>query len=228
MHESTDRVQHAVNSPNAHERLVATRILEHPAAWQNWEQEHSALMREVAEVRDGDRQTAALKQTAFTLIHRKALFEFLRDRGIRGAARTRVLAHFRTAQHTMDAVIAEHAVYLRRACSYLCTGHIGVQVLEDAGFVDPFLRYEALYAEYFDLYCRAICGVEIAARAPEERDLPAMELLPLLKLRLKEWRHAILNPGDALPRLLLDAQLRRPTGDTVRQLGLHSWFAGRS
>jgi len=37
-----------------------------------------------------------------------------------------------------------------------------------------------------------------------------------------------LNPGDALPRLLLDAQLRRPTGDTVRQLGLHSWFAGRS
>jgi hypothetical protein len=227
MRESTDRVQHAVNSRNAQEQLVAARILEHPDAWQHWEQEHAALMREVAEVRDSGRQTAALKQTAFTLIHRKALFEFLRDGGVRGGARTRVLAHFRTGQHSKDAVIAEHKVYLRRACSYLCAGHIGVQVLEDAGFVDPFRRYEELYAEYFDLYCRAVCGVGVVAPEKEENDLPQMQLLPLLKLRLKEWRHAILNPSEALPRLMLDAELRRPTGDTVRQLGLHSRFAGR-
>jgi hypothetical protein len=228
MRESTDRVQSAVKSGNAREQLVAARILEHPTAWQYWEQEHAALMREVADVRDGDRQSAALKQAAFTLIHRKALFEFLRERGVRDAARTRVLAHFRTGQHTKDAVIAEHNVYLRRACSYLCAGHIGVQVLEDAGFADPFHRYEELYAEYFELYCRAICGVEFATRDAQECDQQQMKLLPLLKLRLKEWRHAILNPGDALPRLMLEAELRRPTGDTVRQLSLHSWFAGRS
>jgi hypothetical protein len=227
MRESTDRVQHAANSRDAREQLVATRILSHPEAWRHWEQEHSLLMREVAQVRDADRQSAALKQAAFTLIHRKALFEFLRDRAVKGAARTRVFAHFRTGQHTKDAVIAEHNVYLRRACSYLCAGHLGVEVLEEAGFADPFRHYEDLYAEYFDLYCRAICGVDLVPLNPDEPDSPRVELLPLLKLRLKEWRHAILNPGAALPRLMLDAALRRPTGDTVRQLGLHSWYAGR-
>jgi hypothetical protein len=126
------------------------------------------------------------------------------------------LAHFRTGQHYADAVIAEHRVYLRKACSFLCTNHLGLEVLQDAGFLDPVQHYEELYAEYFDLYCRVICG----ALGPQSSAQP--ELLPLLKHQLEEWRSAILNPREALPRLLRDADLRRPTGDTQRNRTLGS------
>lgn len=210
MRESADRVQVAAKSANGHEQMIASRILESPATWEGWEREHAVLMRGVANCGDKKSQCIALKEAAFALIHRKALFEFLRDQGVRGWIRARVVAHFRTGQFYHDAIIAEHRVYLRRACSYLCTEHLGLQVLHDLGFIDPFKHYERLFAEYFDLYCRAVCGadgVDSTAR---------MELLPLLKYELKEWRDAILHPTEALPRLLRDAELRRPTGDTQR------------
>ncbi len=217
MRESTDRVELAAHSSNRHEQRVATRILENAAVWQKWESEHSKLMREVADsgaVRD---QNLALKRASFQLIHRKALFEFLRDQSVRGPVRARVLAYFRTAQDYEDAVVAEHRIYLRKACSFLCASHLGLEVLEDAGFLDPVQRYEELYAEYFDLYCRTVSGFF----DPESSAQP--ELLPLLKHQLEEWRQAILSPQESLPRLLRDAELRRPTGDTQRNPSLISW-----
>src|SRR5271165_5074573 len=210
MRESTDRVEIALHSTNRHEQLVATRILESPAVWQKWENEHATLMREVAESGAFKYQNLALKRASIQLIHRKALFEFLRDSALRGPVRETVLTHFRGALQYEDAVIAEHRVYLRRACSFLCTNHLGLEVLEDAGFLDPVQRYEELYTEYFDLYCRTVCGVF----DPESSAQP--ELLPLLKHELEQWRQAILTPQESLPRLLRDAELRRPTGDTQR------------
>jgi len=214
MRESTDRVEIALHSTNRHEQLVATRILESPAVWQKWENEHATLMREVAESGAFKYQNLALKRASIQLIHRKALFEFLRDSALRGPVRETVLTHFRGALQYEDAVIAEHRVYLRRACSFLCTNHLGLEVLEDAGFLDPVQRYEELFAEYFDLYCRTVCGIY----EPDSSAQP--ELLPLLKLQLEEWRQAILSPREALPRLLRDAELRRPTGDTQRNPSL--------
>ena len=216
MRESTDRVQIALHGSNTHEQLVAARILENPAVWQKWESEHSTLLHEVVESGAAKNLNLALKRASFRLIHRKALFEFLRDQSVRGSLRAEVLAHFRTGQHYADAVVAEHRVYLRKACSFLCTNHLGLEVLEDAGFLDPVQHYEELYAEYFDLYCRAICG----ALDPQSSAQP--ELLPLLKHRLEDWRNAILNPRESLPRLLRDAELRRPTGDTQRNRTLGS------
>ncbi|MGA2707490.1 MAG: hypothetical protein ACLQJ0_10040 [Steroidobacteraceae bacterium] len=210
MRESTDRVQVALHGSNSHEQLVATRILENPAVWQKWEGEHSTLLHEVMTAGAAKNLNLALKRASFRLIHRKALFEFLRDQSVRGPLRADVLAHFRTGQHYEDAVIAEHRVYLRKACSFLCTNHLGLEILQDAGFLDPVQHYEDLYAEYFDLYCRVICG----ALDPASSAQP--ELLPLLKHQLEEWRNAILNPRESLPRLLRDAELRRPTGDTQR------------
>ena len=107
-------------------------------------------------------------------------------------------------------VIAEHRVYVRKACSFFCTGHLGLEVLRDAGFSDPMQRYEELYAEYFELYCRVNCA------APDAAADPRRALLPLLKHQLNEWRRAILQPRAELPRLLRDAELRRPTGDTQK------------
>ena len=214
MRESTDRVEIALHSTNRHEQLVATRILESPAVWQKWENEHATLMREVADSGAFKYQNLALKRASVQLIHRKALFEFLRDSSLRGSEREAVMAHFSGALHYKDAVIAEHRVYLRRACSFLCTNHLGLEVLEDAGFLDPVQRYEELFAEYFDLYCRTVCGIF----EPDSSAQP--ELLPLLKHQLEQWRQAILSPREALPRLLRDVELRRPTGDTQRNPSL--------
>ncbi len=106
-------------------------------------------------------------------------------------------------------VIAEHGAYLRRACSYLCTSHLGSEVVQDPAFLDPMQRYEELYTEYFNLYCSAL--VEGGGAMPGSE-----ALLPLLKQQLHEYRLAILDPRGAQPFLRREAELRRPTGDTQR------------
>jgi len=209
MRESTDRVQKALYSDNADEQLVAMRLLESPAAFRTWESEHSGLMHEVT---TGFRRTQAalLKKAAFRLIHRKALFEYLRDKRVRGGARQRIVASFHPTQDYSRSVIAEHGLYLRKACSFLCTSHVGAEVVRDPGFYFPMHRYQALYTEYFQIFCSTHFGTD--STDPE----PQGELLPLLKYQLEEWRMAIMNPKPETEWLIREAELREPTGDTVR------------
>jgi len=210
MRESTDRVEVALCSEDAGEQLVAHRILESSSAFQLWETEHSGLMRQVADFGMLRTQTAVLKHTALRLIHGKALFEYLRRSEVRGAQRAQILQYFHPARSYQHAVIAEHGAYLRKACSFLCTSHVGAGLAHDGAFLDPIQQYENLYADYFDLYCRTLFqddGVECAS----ERSL-----LPLLKHQLSEWRWVILNPQQGQPRLRRETEIRSPTGDTQR------------
>jgi hypothetical protein len=214
MRESTDRVQTALHSHDLNEQLVARRILESPTVWSQWEGEHSALMRQLANCGVRTAQVAALKNTTFRLLHGKALFQYLRRREVRGADRTQVMAHFRPGRSYESAIVAEHNVYLRKACSYLCVNHVGTDVVEDPAFLDPMQRYEQLYAEYFTVYCASL------VETPNEDSLSQLSLLPLLKKQLNEYRWAILDPRRAQPFLRRENDLRRPTGDTERLLGI--------
>src|ERR1700685_1742019 len=209
MRESTDRVQKALYSDNPNEQLVASRLLESPAAFRIWESEHSGLMREVA---TGFRRTQAalLKKAAFRLIHRKALFEYLRDERVRGGARRRIVVSFHPPQDYARSVIAEHALYLRKACSFLCTNHVGGEVVRDPGFFFPMSRYQAIYAEYFQIFCNTNFSANSADTEPQ------IELLPLLKHQLEECRMAIMNPQPEMDWRMREHELRKPTGDTVR------------
>jgi hypothetical protein len=214
MRESTERVQAALSSSDRHEQLIARRILESTVVWQQWESEHSSLMRQLANCSVRRAQVAALKQATFRLLHGKALFQYLRHSELRGAHRAQVLAHFRPGRCFASAIIAEHGAYLRRACSYLCASHLGSEVVQDPAFLDPMQRYEELYTEYFNLYCGALI---------EGGGMPGSEaLLPLLKKQLHEYRLAILYPRAAQPFLRREADLRRPTGDTQRLPSLTS------
>ena len=210
MRESTDRVQRALESTDLNEQLIARRILEHPAVWSHWESEHSNLMRQVANCGPRRAQVAALKHTTFRLLHGKALFQYLQRSEVRGRGRTQVMAHFRPGRSYVTAVIAEHSVYLRKACSYFCASHVGTDVVEDPAFLDPMQRYEELYTEYFNLYCGSI------AQSADDDALSQQALLPLLKKQLNEYRWAILDPRRAQSFLRHEAQLRKPTGDTQR------------
>jgi hypothetical protein len=214
MRESTDRVQAALVSADAGEQLIARRVLDSADAWGLWEREHSYLMRKLADC--GARaQVEELKQTTFRLLHGKALFQYLRKSSVRGRRRQRVIAHFRPGRSFEAAIISEHGAYVRKACSFLCTSHLGTDVVRDPAFLDPMQRYEELYAEYFDLYCSSL--IAESGDAASQRSL-----LPLLKQQLQEYRVAILDPRAAQPFLKREADLRRATGDTqrLRSLGV--------
>jgi hypothetical protein len=214
MRESTDRVEAALVSSDANEQLIARRILENPAAWSQWESEHSLLMRQLANCGVRQVQIATLKHTAFRLLHGKALFQYLRAGEIRGRDRVEIMAHFRPGRHYANAIVAEHTSYLRKACSYLCATHVGGEVVADPAFLDPIPRYEELYSEYFEVYCSTLVEVPEAGAASQ------LALLPLLKKQLNEYRWAILDPRQAQPFLRREADLRRPSGDTQRMPAL--------
>ncbi len=221
MRESTERVQTALKSSDVGEQLIARRIFENPDTWSQWESEHSNLMRQLANCGLQRAQVAALKHATFRLLHGKALFQYLRRSEIRGVERTQVMAHFRPGRSYANAVVAEHNVYLRKACSFLCTRHLGSEVVEDPSFLDPIQRYEELYSEYFNLYCGTL------VESSESRAVSHGTLLPLLKKELNEYRWAILDPRRAQPWLRREAEIRRPPGDTQRLPALGARFKGR-
>jgi len=210
MRESTDRIETALRSGNDQERGIAYRLSESTKAWQLWEDEHAGLMRQVADYGVLRTQAAALRQTALRLIHGKALFEYLRRNTVRGAQRSQILGYFYPTRGFQYALITEHGGFVRKACSYLCTSHVGTGLVHDPAFLDPMQHYESLYAEYFDLYCSTLFPADGIASASER------SLLPLLKHQLNEWRWIILNPREARPRLNREREMRRATGDTQR------------
>jgi len=208
MRESTAHVEAALHAGDAQEVWIARRVLESSHLWQQWEAEHALLMRQLAERRALATQRLALKETTLRLLHGTALFHFMRVHPLTSGQRERLVAHFRPGRSYDSALIAEHGSYLRKACSYLCTGHLGREVVADPDFLDPMPRYEELYTEYFEIYCRSLLG------GPQADSQQA--LLPLLKKQLGEYRQALLDPKAAQPFLKREAQLRRTTGDTAR------------
>jgi hypothetical protein len=217
MRESADRVARALRSDDAKEYLVAQRVLATPVSWNAWELEHSGLMRQVADFVVLRNQAVALRHASLRLIHGKALFEYLKKHSVRGSARATIFAHFHRTLDYEHAVVAEHTVYLRKACSYLCASHLGTDLVHDPAFLDPMQEYETLFMEYFELYCSTL----IPTADVQSESEPA--LLPLLKQQLSEWRWMILNPKQSLSHLQRESELRRPTGDTqkLRLLKFH-------
>jgi hypothetical protein len=210
MRESTDRIEIALRSDDDMAHRVAHRLSESAKTWQLWENEHSGLMRQVAEYGVLRTQAAALRQTALRLIHGKALFEYLRRKAVRGPERAQMLAYFYPTRGYQYSVIAEHSGFVRKSCSYLCASHVGTGLVHDPAFLDPMQHYENLYSEYFDLYCSTLFPTDGVESASER------SLLPLLKHQLNEWRWMILNPRESLPRVAREREMRRATGDTQR------------
>jgi len=209
MEVSEQRLESAARAGSPQERLVATRVRENPSVWMRWEYEHAGLMKHVALQRRPPRQVSALKSTCFSLIHRKALFEHLRVQQVHGRAREKLLRFFHQSRGYSQSLVEEHETYLRSACSYLCSSHVGSALIRDGVFEDPMRRYEELYNEYFRLFCEgAIIGADV--------ETSSKALLPYLKYQINEQRQAVMSMPRRTPSLLRDAALRRPTGDTEK------------
>jgi hypothetical protein len=205
---STDHVEAVLKHGENSEQLLARRIMESATSWEQWERSHSDLMRRVAGT-PARSQVDELKQGTLRLLHGKALFQQLRRAEVRGILRVRLMAHFRPGRSFEAAMISEHGEYLRKSLSYVCTNHVGADVVGDPAFIDPMQRYEELYGEYFDIYCRSLLGTL-------DEDESQSALLPLLKHQLGVQRAAVLDPRGAQSFLKREAALRRPSGDTQR------------
>jgi len=212
MEESEARVEMAANSQSPDDKLVTARILERPAEFTRWEAHHDHLMRAVSSRGRLTQQMVALRATAFTLVHRKALFDYLRQRQVTGAKRQKLFAIFYGCADYTNAVLAEHGNYVRCSSSYLCTTHLAEHLMHDPALDEPLQLYEEWYAEYF----QAFCDVELAVTEEEKQACLAQESLkPLLKHRVNEARQAILAMPQT-PREWREVRIRRPTGDTLR------------
>ena len=212
MEESESRVEMTANSLAPTDILVAQRILVRPMEFTRWAAHHDHLMRTVSSHGQLTRQMVALRAAAFTLVHRKALFEYLRQRQLTGAKRKRLLAVFYGCADYTNAVLAEHGNYVRCSSSYLCTQHLGEHLMHDPALDEPLALYEEWYAEYF----HAFCDVELAVSEEEKQACLAQESLkPMLKYRVTEARKAILAMPQT-PREWREARIRKPTGETQR------------
>ncbi|MGH8210629.1 MAG: hypothetical protein ACREU6_13755 [Steroidobacteraceae bacterium] len=193
--------------------LVASRILEHPASYRLWEAEHDRLLRGISTHARLVPQMGALRCAAFTLIHRKALFEYIREQAVTGTRRHRLFALFYGARDYANSVIAEHAGFLRCSSSHLCADHLAGQLMRDAAFEEPMQLYEEWYADYF----RVFCDVALAETEEEKAALAPLEALkPLLKHRLRQARDSILALPKVPATVWREVEIRRATGETQK------------
>jgi hypothetical protein len=198
MEESEARIADLARDGSATQVLIAHRLLHDTRLYRRWEAEHDRLMRSVASEPRGLRQAAAMRRVSFALIHRKALFEYLRQQKITGRDRHSVFSLVYGEHHDYaTAVVQEHGNFLRAASSLFCANYLGLWVIEDRAFGDPLGRYEQLYTDYF----RAFCGTALSPDQYKSGDT-LRTLLPYLKRQLSTLRHAILAmPQD--PDVLL-------------------------
>jgi hypothetical protein len=193
--------------------VLASRIIEHPMSYRTWESEHSRLLRNVSSHSRLAPQMGALRSATFSLIHRKALFEYLREKAVIGAKRRRLFALFYGTRDYSNSVIAEHASFVRCRSSFLCLDHLAEQLMRDAAFEEPMQLYAEWYADYF----RVFCDVALAETEEEKLALAPVEALkPLLKYRLREARDSILALPKVPSTVWREVEIRRATGETQK------------
>jgi len=186
MEESQRRLANVVLAGPSTEERIATRLLENARDYRVWENEHATLMRRIAAERLPSVQKAQLLDISLALIHRKALFEYLREQQVRGVRRERIMAHFFSHRDYMSAVVSEHGRYVRSAASYLCSSYVGSNIMFDELFEGPLGDYEDLYAGYFRTYCNTVLVGDY--------NPVAKSMLPVLwdlKKQIGEWRKAL-------------------------------------
>ena len=189
---------------------LAARLLENVVLYRSWEHSHGRLMQAVAAAPP---QTAPkeLRKVTFLTLHRKAPFQYLRDRHITGLARRQLIqALFGTQQSYGRSLVREHEAYVSSACSLLCADSLCSAVLGDEDFCDALEKYESAYAEYYRVYCDSLLAEQSGEIAPMSA------LLPYLRYQLKIIRDHMLAGGRQQTVLRDLEALYAPSGDTQK------------
>jgi hypothetical protein len=187
MQESESRIENVARDGGSFQALAARRVLEDTRLYQHWEAEHARLMRNVSAENRAHAQVVALRNAYFGLVHRKAMFEYLRQGKITGRDRHVVFELIHGGQDYAKAVVSEHSNYIRSVSSFLCSQHLGATLLADCAFGEPMLRYEQRYADFFRVFCDSVVKSN-----RHNTDDTLSTLVPYLKRQLGILRRAIL------------------------------------
>jgi hypothetical protein len=200
----------AAQAGGGEEGHVATRLMQDVPLYRNWEQSHSRLMRGVALRRQRPQQVAELKRIGFLTLHRKAPFEYLRDRQVHGQARRQLVrALFGTQEYT-PTILREHTAYLSSAASFFCTDSLCGDLLRDSAFTEALDQYQNAYNEYYRAYCDSLLAEQAGDTSPVEA------LLPYLRYQLKTIRDHILSGAPDQSDYARLQSLYRKLGDTQK------------
>jgi len=167
------------------ERQVVNRIFETPDSYDHWESFHSGLMDTVGHGANRKEQLAKMRRTRFTLVHRQALFQYLRDSDVKGDNRAAVIRAFHDTTDYMQAVVVEHGHFLRSNSSLYCTDHLADSVLRDTRFTNGLAHYRQRYMEYFSMYCNWIIAEQQGEQYSLRKMIPeSKQLLAGMQTRL--------------------------------------------
>ena len=210
MEYSEQYLQLAAPAGACEEATVATRLMQDVPLYRSWEQSHGRLMRGVAASRRRSHQIVELKKISFLTLHRKAPFEYLRDRRVQGhARRTLVRALFGTHEYT-QCILREHTAYLSSAATFFCTDSLCGDLMRDEAFSEGLVHYQDAYNEYYRAYCDSLLAHQTGDTSPLE------SLLPYLRYQLKIIRDHMLAGAPQESEFTQLQSLYESLGDTQK------------
>jgi hypothetical protein len=166
---------------------IATRLLQDRPLHRRWEHTHSQLMHGVAAPSRPAAKAMELRKVTFLTLHRKAPFEYMRDRHVTGTTRRKLIRSLFGTQDYAQCLVREHQAFLSSACSFICAGSLCGEVLGEAAFCEALAHYERAYTEYYRAYGDSL----LAGHSGESA--PVQSLLPYLRYQLKIIREHLVS-----------------------------------
>lgn len=152
MHESEYALHAAADSSAKDVARIANTIIGDNSFYRQWETTHADLLRPVAQRKRNVAQLMELRRAEIRLVHRRALFNYLKESGIRGEHRQRLFRMIHTTRDFDDAVLAEHRQFMLAVSSHVSADHL-IDVMEDVSSQHLLDMYETSYASYFEMRC---------------------------------------------------------------------------
>jgi hypothetical protein len=202
---SEKQISEVARYGDLHQKELASRVLESAYNFRHWENSHSHLLRRIVSEKSTRRQVLEVKRMALSMIHRKAPFEYLRDKRISGAARHDFFREMYGHHDFATVVVNEHRNYIAAGASYICVERFCSQ---------SSMKEIAVYERCYTGYWRAQTARRLTAGFPGEEASPP-ELINMLRTDMMQRRERLLSTAPRADALTMD-ELLRPTGDTVR------------
>jgi hypothetical protein len=187
---------------------IATRLLQDRPLHRRWEHSHSRLMHTVAAPSRTAAKVVELRKVTFLTLHRKAPFEYMRDRQVTGPTRRKLIRSLFGTQDYAQCLVREHLAFLNSAGSYMCAGSLCSEVLGDAAFCEALAHYESAYTEYYRAYGDSL----LAEHSGETASVKS--LLPYLRYQLKIIREHMVSGKPQHSDFATLQALYEATGDT--------------
>ena len=187
---------------------IATRLLHDRPLHRRWEHSHSRLMHTVAAPSRTAAKVVELRKVTFLTLHRKAPFEYMRDRQVTGPTRRKLIRSLFGTQDYAQCLVREHLAFLNSAGSYMCAGSLCSEVLGDAAFCEALAHYESAYTEYYRAYGDSL----LAEHSGETASVKS--LLPYLRYQLKIIREHMVSGKPQHSDFATLQALYEATGDT--------------